>query len=410
MKNCIHCGRELPDEASFCPYCETEQAPPQEVSMPPIRRRWRARLIALLCVLLVIGGLYAALRPRVYDAQGAELNYRGYHVLVNFAGSSDQRLPGEEKVKIVPAHAEYSYPSQLYIYRRHDTVNAREKFMAKVANVSLTTEPRDGATQMQHEEPAHVDFFPDAALKASVYYDSTCGTNDITWTIRMKNGDQLILHQHITAIPQEEKIYYASEYDMSTMDALQELMAKIEAEESPDAMVSLYLPPVTYEGRLTISNRSYMLYGTSAGDQATTFTDTVTIEEERPGHSEIHGVRFAGSGGTGLFASRGVGIEECTFTGWDVAAAANDGAWIGVHDCDFIGNGVALQYDTGKSTLATEDCEDCLFADNGIAVHFEHVPQQIHMLRFPRTVFRGNEEDISNNTNIITDISEAIFE
>ena len=118
--------------------------------------------------------------------------------------------------------------------------------MERVAYVRVSTQARGGATKMEYEEPAYNPAFPDAAQVSSVFYDSTCGTNDILWTIVMKNGDELRLRQYISIIPQPEKNYYSADYDMTTMEALYALLEEIEATETPDTLVSIYLPPVVY--------------------------------------------------------------------------------------------------------------------------------------------------------------------
>ena len=411
MKKCIKCGQELPDEAAFCPGCETAQREPEPVKPPRVwRRKTLIACVTLAALLVIAATLYAVLRPRVYDSGGPELTYRGYHVLATFQVKGEPRAAERSRTSTVPSHADYAYPAQIYIYRDNDTRNAREAFMEQVAYVSLSAQARDGAKKMEYDDPAYEPAFPDAAQLSSIYYDSTCGTNDITWTIRMKNGDQLILHQSITVIPQPEKTFYSADYDMTTMEALRTLLDEIEATEPPETLVSIYLPPVTYRGKLTLHARAYYFYGSSDGSGTTTFTDTVTVETETPIHTEFHSVRFAGRGGTGLFVSRGVTIEQCSFTGWDVAATASDGGWLGVHNCEFSNNGVGLQYNTGDSKLTNLECEDCSFTDNGIAVHFVRVPTKLSALHFNKTLFRGNGENIRNESHIEADLSQAILE
>ena len=411
MKPCVNCGSQLPDEAAFCPFCETEQTPSEAVRPPRVWRRKTAIICAALAVIAIAAAvLYSALRPRVFIADGPELNYRGYHVFLTFQLRGETYAPEASASRTIPSHADYSRPTQLYAFKKNDTVNAREAFLDLIAKASMVTVPLDGASQMDYSEPAESDVFPNAVLKADVYFDTTCGTNDVIWTIDMKNGDRIILRHSMIVIPQPEAAYYSADYDMTTMEALQALLKEIEAKETPDTLVSIYLPPVTYEGRLTIAERAYYFYGSTDGYTATTFTDTVTVDTQIPISTEFHSVRFAGSGGTGLLASRSVTVEECTFTGWDIGATASDGGWLGVHDCEFIGNGVALQYNTGNCSNYAEECDDCLFQDNGIAVHFARVRTDIYTLRFTRTVFRGNGENIRNETKLVPDLAEAILE
>ncbi len=411
MKQCVNCGRELPDDASFCPWCETEQQEPRQALTPRVWRRRTLLICSALAVLLTVGALlYAALRPRVFDAGGPELTYRGYHVLLSFSFDTPRPAQGSKELTI-PSHADYASPSQLCAYRSNDTVNAGEDFMALVARVTLDVEPRDGAVKMEYDVPEANAAFPEAALMSSVYYDSTCGTNDVTWTVWMKNGDRLILRQYIAVTPQPEKSYYYTDYDMSTMEALQALLKEIEETQPPEMTAHIYLAPVTYSGRLTLSTRGYYFYGSADRDAVTTFADTVTVETAAPDYVNFHGVRFSGSGGTGLIDNAGVVLEQCSFSGWDIGATAGDGGFLSTHSCSFVGNGVGLQYNTGKSRLQSEECNDCLFEDNDIAVQLVRFPTDYFAtFSFPRTVFRGNREDVRNESTIVTDCAESVFE
>lgn len=56
MKPCPHCGKELPQEMQFCPYCMEKLMPETVIGDTPIRRRrrwlWAVFLIAILLLLL----------------------------------------------------------------------------------------------------------------------------------------------------------------------------------------------------------------------------------------------------------------------------------------------------------------------------------------------------------------------
>ena len=401
MKKCVKCGRELPDEASFCVFCEKEQI--DAVSARPPRIWKRKALTALITAAVLIAAaavLYFTLRPHVFDAHGPELDYRGYHVLLSFSMKNEPHPADEQRTSTIPSHTDYAYPSQLYAYREDDTVNAGEDFMQLVSRVSVSTSPRDGAAQMEYDEPEHDEAFPDAARVSNIYYDSTCGTNDIIWTLYMKNGDRLILRQMITVKEQSEKNYYSKDYDMSDMEALKKLLTEIEASVEPGTLVSIYLPPVIYEGSLVLSERGYYFYGSSDGTVTTTFTGTVTVETETPQNSEFIGITFTGKGGTGVFATRSAVLRQCVFTGWDTGAVASNGAWINVLGCRFSGNGIGLQYNTATSRLKGSEIADCIFEENAIGVHFAQVPPEIHAMEFTDSVFKNNGTNVKNDASI----------
>ena len=58
MKKCVNCGQELPDEAAYCPHCETSQVEKRLVE-PPKRRRGAAA--AAVCASVLIAAAGAAL-------------------------------------------------------------------------------------------------------------------------------------------------------------------------------------------------------------------------------------------------------------------------------------------------------------------------------------------------------------
>ena len=51
MKTCIRCGKPLPDDASFCPYCETVQTEPKDAELP---KKWRKKTVTILGIVLLI--------------------------------------------------------------------------------------------------------------------------------------------------------------------------------------------------------------------------------------------------------------------------------------------------------------------------------------------------------------------
>ena len=60
MKPCPHCGKELPQEMQFCPYCMEKLITETVIGDTPIRRsrRWLWLVILLLLLLLLLCGLW----------------------------------------------------------------------------------------------------------------------------------------------------------------------------------------------------------------------------------------------------------------------------------------------------------------------------------------------------------------
>ncbi|MBE6760128.1 MAG: zinc ribbon domain-containing protein [Ruminococcaceae bacterium] len=67
MKTCPSCGRQLPDESSFCMHCMTQLVPVTEVNAQPQKQSGKRVLICLLgvlCAALTAAVLILALRPQ----------------------------------------------------------------------------------------------------------------------------------------------------------------------------------------------------------------------------------------------------------------------------------------------------------------------------------------------------------
>ena len=248
-KTCSHCGAELVDGASFCPYCEESLVEKAPVTSPrPRRKRLLAVGIAVLAVLALCLALGQRHRPKTYEG-GAELLYetgeRSYQVLLTFsAGDGAQRTPQAEVSATLPDGISYRFPSQLYVYDAADSgADVTGEFLELVEAAEVTTAPEDGARAMTATVPAHDESFPLAALTSHIGYDAQCGTNAVCWRITMKNGDTLTLRQSIHAILQPTVSYYPEDVPMDTLEELQTLLDTIEAEVDPDTAVQIYLPP-----------------------------------------------------------------------------------------------------------------------------------------------------------------------
>lgn len=192
--------------------------------------------------------------------------------------------------------------------------NAWAEFEEKVDYV--TTEIRLGelgACPMEASQPAHDDYSPTAAMVSFIHFICGTDTNQVVWSIHMKNGDIIRLRQDLVITATRTLDYRYQDYPMQTIEELEALMDEIEQEVSPDDTVNLYLPPVTYSEPLVLDQREYDLYGCTDGTGRTVFTQGIQL---RYGSGAISFLRDLDLTGTGSE----VGISAASRV-WPSAAA-----------------------------------------------------------------------------------------
>ena len=414
MKKCIHCGAELPEEASFCPQCAKSQMEPAVQEPPRIWRKKSAMIGAVCAVVLVLIAAVATVfyltRPKLYEGTAA-LDYQGYHMVLVCDGGPEPREPQQETVKVIPPNSRYGIPAQLIVYRSRDMQNAAAEFMEQVERISVHAVPREGGAEMEANQPVPGDGpFSNAAAVSDIFFDSLCGTNDVYWNILMKNGDTLFMYQTLSISQMPTVSYYADTTPMNTIEELEALMADIEANTDPNTIISLYLPPVTYEGGLSMKDRTYSLYGTTDGNRITTFTGPITVDTEAPVFAELDTICIQGHGaGTGVMGSGSVVLTSCQIRNWEVGTLATDGTFIAVHGCTYTGNRVGMQVNSEHGHLLSNELDGSVFEDNGTAIHLIRVNSDYAPV-FNDCRFARNEIDIQNDAGAPIDNSNAIFE
>ena len=401
MKKCIYCGQELPADASWCPYCEKAQDQTEEVKTPVRKRRLLIACTAFV-LLLVTGGilLYRYHSPKVYEG-GSSLDYRingkNCRVLLSFdsdaglTGNSMDQVTGQE----LPGNAS-AFPSQLFAWSADDPA-IMDAFISEVESCQVTAKPQDGAAAMDVYGPVlgSESGFSNAAWKADIVYSTDCATNIICWEIRMKNRDILRLYQTITceALPCID--YHFEDTPMETVEQISALIKKTAEEETPETVLRLFLPPVTYEGTLVMDERTAVLFGSEEDGKKTTFTDTIEIRTRKPMIAEFYDLEFQGDGGTGIISRDALRLQACLFTGWDIGVDAQEGAWVSINNCAMVGNGTGFRFDSHLSTFSNETYENVVFAENGIGMQICNVPGNA-TLQFYGTVFDANTVDLED--------------
>lgn len=76
MKKCVSCGKQFPDEASFCMHCMTQLSPVTEVISMPFKRTERNVLMGLLttvCLATAVGVVFLLGRVSSIQAHSASV-------------------------------------------------------------------------------------------------------------------------------------------------------------------------------------------------------------------------------------------------------------------------------------------------------------------------------------------------
>lgn len=411
-KKCKNCGTELPESASFCPHCTQSQIDRTEVKPP---RLWRKKTLYVLLSLLLLTGIVLAIlflphRPKTFEG-GASLTYTDkdgtYDLcLSTFPDDIRDGRPEGQRSLTLSADGETCLPSLMGIYQNGALVDP-DAFLSKVENFTVTASP-DEAHTITFGRIGHMDVFAPSTLSAEVILTGQSGTNDIIWTLFMKNGDTIRLKHTYEIIPLSRMAYTADDVPLTTMEDLRALLKRIDEEFPAETVVDIYLPPETYTGDLGITTRAVNLYGCSDGSGRTVIEGSLTVGTHFPDNVMLHDLDFVGSGGTGLTASASAVINHCSFTGYDIGADVEDGGMIGVEACTFRQNGIGFRYNTNSYYSFKTAFPDSVVEDNGIGVQFLNIPGNT-LLDFVGTVFSNNTTDIDNPISYPIETSLATF-
>ena len=412
-KTCPHCGARLPEGASFCPRC-ARRLRAQKTIQPPSHlwgKALRWGLAAAVVIAVVAGVVYSQL-PKTYEGWG-EVIYTDrdgtYQLLL---GSGEDRFtPVPEYTEQFAREAEGRMPSRLFINHVDSGANAGDVFLQKME--SATTEFQDqgdNPSPMICDPPAPADYAKEAALVSRLSLTGRSGSEELVWTLKMKNGDTIRLRQQVTIIPVERYEYHYQDYPMNTVEELQALVDRVTEEVALPDEVDLYLPPVTYEGGLTIEGRTINLHGCTDGPQRTVFTDTVRLSAGNGPISYFYDIDFVGKGdGVGVSASDRFWGEGCSFTGWKTGVLGYGDVWVNVIACQFRDNEVGFHFNSEGNYASHTKFNDNLFQNNGTAVLLERVPTDT-VMNFQGSRFTGNGIDIDNRCDQPIDITQVIIE
>lgn len=411
-KVCPYCGAPLHEDASFCPSCAQSINQRLAPTPPnPLPRRTLRMGIALLVLAAISVGFWASHRPVTLEGKG-EVIYRDedgtYQLLLSHV---DTRYdPVYEIESNVELDGTYRNPSALFINHKDSGADAGKIFLQKVA--SATTEfiqPAGGISPMVCSQPVTSVAYPDTTLVSGIDFTGRSGPAELLWTIRMNNGDTILLRQKYSTRLVETHHFYPEDVALGTIQELQALMDEIEQTTNAQDFVHIHLPPITYHGGLHIGERAINLYGSTQGEHRTTFTDTVRVTTKTQGFSFFRDIDFIGEAGVGVSATGRVHVTNCSFTGWKTAVLAYGGGWVNVASSQFEGNDTGFHFNSTGGSVTHTLYTDNVFTSNATAVLLENVPGNMTLI-FEGSRFSGNGRDIENLCNHPIDVSLATFQ
>ncbi len=411
MKKCIYCGKDIADQAAWCPFCESNQQQIQAVSVPSRRRKITIISIAVLLLAgICVYGIVRYHAPKTYEG-GAQIEYRinGEPCNVFLCFSSDFASLGaaeaEQDLMLVQGQ-DAATPSQLYVKKinaHHFESDLQDAFMEEVDSVNITSQPvNDSAPVRIYGPRTGAECSMKCAWVADIGYTSASAANTICWEIRMKNRDILRLYQTIRCGEIPLITYHHEDTPMDTVEQIEALIRQAD-EENPDAAVEMHLPPVTYTEPLTLDRHTVTLFGSETDEGKTTFTKTLTITTRNPDVMRIYNTDFIGEGGTGIMCSEGVRVQGSLISGWDVGFDVRDGGWASVNNAAFVGNKIGFRIDSHTSTYFNPNYENVVFAENELGLQIISTPAD-RKLNLINPVFDANKQDMDDlKEMVITD-------
>lgn len=369
--------------------------------------------VIMAVLILLAAGLYHHFTPHVYDAWG-ELTYtldgNDYRLAVTFRNDP---APERSYTVQVEEDGRYGRAAKLFITHVNTGVDAGQMFNQQIDSASVqVTQPSDSPSPITWLQPEYTSDSATEGLLLSVlsFTGESRGPAELAWRISMKNGDTIILRQKLNLAPVDSLHYYPEDWPMDTIEELQALVDQIQEEVPLPTVVHLHLPPVAYEGGLTVGRRTINLYGSlGENNMRTTFLGPVVYKPEEGPQGFIGYIDFRGGGAdTGLTVEAGCHVEDCGFSGWDTGLLIGAEDWADPVGCLFEHNKVAFRFDSGGSYVNANRFEGNAFLGNGTAVELLRVPGA-KTLYFDGCRFAGNGTDISNPANHPVNISYATF-
>jgi len=403
-KKCISCGTQIDDSTSFCLHCGTSQIQKNAATLPKIWRR--KTLIAISAAVLVLLSVLLASFihiPKTYSDEGNlsySLKNKEYILVLRPDKAVDEAVPSPIKqlnYSVAKNGSTKTITLNLFVYRNGQLLSPDE-FLSKVKNISFEAIPVDGGQTVKlFDAENHLQASPLALISCRVKFSAESQTNKLLFTVKMKNGDTLEISQRLVARPMAVLNYYPDSTPLATVGDIEKLLESLEQYNSGDTSINLHLPPVTYNRPLTLPFGNIHLYGSSDGENTTTFTKTLTFSENIRHKVTVNDITFANSEGTGIHALAYGNARGCTFTGCSIGISFCDRGWVAFENCTFANNDIGVLFNSENATQYSVNFQGNQFIGNLVGVELRAIPFT-SPLNFTGSVFRHNRTNVENLT------------
>lgn len=321
---------------------------------------------------------------------------REYHVFTAMTPNPyDPTTPVGYCCRLIPDGSGNDFPATVMVQDATTQEDCPEDFAPLLDSWDVTVSAPEGVGRVSLWEAELETADTPALLYRRLWGDNTCTHNEIVWTLRMKNGDVLILTQTIELLPQEVRTYSTADTPLDTAEQLQALLDDIAGACDADTSVTVYLPEVTYDAPITVGCAVELV------GSGTTFTAPITVAPLKNtdltrAFVRFRQINFTGDGsGTGITAAAPTYLEESRVTGWAVGALAVNGGWVYLHGGYIGGNGVGARYDSAYSNSYTYTIRHIDFLNNTTALELLCLPPNSYAA-LDDCRFRGNGTDVYN--------------
>lgn len=321
---------------------------------------------------------------------------REYHVFTAMTPNPyDPTTPVGYCCRLIPDGSGNDFPATVMVQDATTQEDCPEDFAPLLDSWDVTVSAPEGVGRVSLWEAELETADTPALLYRRLWGDNTCTHNEIVWTLRMKNGDVLILTQTIELLPQEVRTYSTADTPLDTAEQLQALLDDIAGACDADTSVTVYLPEVTYDAPITVGCAVELV------GSGTTFTASITVAPLKNtdltrAFVRFRQINFTGDGsGTGITAAAPTYLEESRVTGWAVGGEAVTGGWLYLRGSHVADCGVGIRYNSAYSSSYTYFADKMTFVQNGTALELLCMPPRAYAV-LEDCRFRGNDVDVAN--------------